>query len=88
MVGPSGLPIGKEKFAALVGTTRRHMIRLENGEHLPSRDLRDRIVEATGTDEQIESSDDEDDAVSALMGALKRLEERRVETGDPWAVLR
>jgi transcriptional regulator with XRE-family HTH domain len=54
-------PISQEDFAPLVSTTRRHLIRLENGEHLPSAELRDRIVETTGTEERIESSDDEEE---------------------------
>jgi len=56
--------VGKsqERLAAEIGTTRRHMIRLENGEHLPSGGLRDRIVEATGdASGAIQSSDDEDE---------------------------
>lgn len=32
-----------EKFAPLVGISRRHLIRLENGENRPRRDLADRI---------------------------------------------
>ena len=52
----------QERLAAEVGTTRRHMIRLENGEHLPSAALRDRIVEATGAESgSIQSSDDDDE---------------------------
>lgn len=54
--------LSQEKFAPAVGTTRRHMIRLENGEHLPSRELRDRIAEATGQPSgSIQSADDEDE---------------------------
>lgn len=52
----------QERLAAEVGTTRRHMIRLENGEHLPSGMLRDRIAEATGHPaETLQSADDEDE---------------------------
>ncbi len=51
--------LSQENFAPLIGTGRRHMIKLENGEHRPSGELRDRIVEVTGTKEQIESSDDD-----------------------------
>lgn len=54
--------ISQEKFAYQVGVTRRHMIRLENGEHLPSGELRDRICEALTVDRsEIRSADDEDD---------------------------
>lgn len=59
--------ISQERLAAEVGTTRRHLIRLENGEHLPGRALRDRILAATRVDTSagIESADDdaEDDRV-------------------------
>lgn len=73
--------LSQEAFAPLIGTTRRHMIRLENGVHRPSGELRDRIVEASGTEEQIEASDDADeeaDYVTVLFTrareiALKRL---------------
>jgi transcriptional regulator with XRE-family HTH domain len=52
----------QERLAAEVGTTRRHMIRLENGEHLPSGGLRDRIAGATGESaENLQSADDEDE---------------------------
>lgn len=52
----------QEGLAAEVGTTRRHMIRLENGEHLPSGELRDRIAEHTGQPkETFQSADDADD---------------------------
>lgn len=53
-------PISQEDFAPLVGTVRRNLIRLENGEHLPSGELRDRIVAETGTEEKIVAEDDED----------------------------
>jgi transcriptional regulator with XRE-family HTH domain len=52
--------LSQEAFAPLIGTTRRHMIRLERGQHLPKAELRDRIVERTGTTEQIQSADDEE----------------------------
>jgi len=64
--------LSQENFAAQIGTTRRHMIRLENGEHLPTRALRDRIVEQTGGEDEIRSSDDEDEE-SALSGDLMQL---------------
>ncbi len=67
----------QERLAADVGTTRRHMIRLENGEHLPSGGLRDRIVEATGeSGGTIHASDDEDEEPSlrrSLSDDLHRL---------------
>lgn len=42
--------MSQENFAPIVGTTRRHLIRLENGEHRPSGDLLARIAEQTGAD--------------------------------------
>jgi len=42
--------ISQERLALAVGITRRHMIRIENGEHRPSPELRDRIAEVLGAD--------------------------------------
>ena len=75
--GPNGHPwISQQDFATRIGTGRRHMIKLENGEHRPSGELRNRIVEVTGTTEQIESSDDdkEDDLFPPAL--LRRIAER------------
>lgn len=53
----------QEALAAEVGTTRRHMIRLENGEHLPGGELRDKIAAATGRQpEEIQASDDDEES--------------------------
>lgn len=38
----------QEEFAPLVGVTRRHLIRLENGEHQVGPPLAERIAMATG----------------------------------------
>lgn len=51
----------QENFALAIGITRRHMIRLENGEHLPSKALVARIAEATDTPETDYESFDGDD---------------------------
>lgn len=77
--------LSQENFAPLIGTGRRHMIKLENGEHRPSGRLRDRIVEVTGTEERIESSDDEeeDELMNALIAFAKRTKKLRRETGNP-----
>lgn len=40
--------ISQERLALAVGITRRHMIRIENGEHRPSPELRDRIADVLG----------------------------------------
>lgn len=42
--------ISQERLALAVGITRRHMIRIENGEHRPAPELRDRIAEVLGAD--------------------------------------
>jgi transcriptional regulator with XRE-family HTH domain len=58
----------QEIFAERIGTTRRHMIRLEKGHHLPSGALRDRIVKETkGAVDGIEAHDDEDDEEDAAV---------------------
>lgn len=57
--------ISQERLAAQVGTTRRHMIRLENGEHLPSTVLRDRIADVIGdAGGEIKAADDDDEESS------------------------
>jgi transcriptional regulator with XRE-family HTH domain len=54
--------LSQENLAVTVGTSRRHMIRLENGQHLPSRRLRDGIAAACEIEpSEIQSADDEDD---------------------------
>ena len=68
--------ISQEDFAPLIGTGRRHLIKLENGEHRPSGELRDRIVEVTGTKEQIESSDDDEEDHVFPPSFLRWVEER------------
>jgi len=74
-----GRPISQEDFAPILGASRRHLIRLENGEQRPSGSLRDRIVEITGTEEQIEADDDEEeeDALEAwLLRSVCKLREQ------------
>ena len=68
--------LSQENFAPLIGTGRRHMIKLENGEHRPSGELRNRIVEVTGTTEQIESSDDDKEEDLFPASLLRRIAER------------
>ncbi len=71
--------LSQERFAPVVGTTRRHMIRLENGEHRPSGELLARIAEQTG--QPAESfgypSDEDEEAASymdmALLGEIRAL---------------
>jgi len=42
--------MAQETLAELTGTTRRHIIRIENGEHRPLPALRDRIAAALEVD--------------------------------------
>lgn len=42
--------MSQERLAEAVGISRRHMIRIENGEHRPSPELRDRIAAALEID--------------------------------------
>lgn len=49
----------QEKVAAAAGMTRRHLIRLENGESLPGVEIRDRLAELFQCDPvEIEAYDD------------------------------
>ncbi len=43
-----GSILSQEWLAEQVGISRRHMIRIENGEHRPEPELRDKIAEALG----------------------------------------
>lgn len=58
----------QERIAAEVGTSRRHWIRWENGDHLPSPEFLERIGEATGKsfDEFAPADDDEEAASMSL----------------------
>jgi transcriptional regulator with XRE-family HTH domain len=42
--------LSQEVVADLAGVTRRHLIRIENGEHRPTTDLRDRIAAVLSVD--------------------------------------
>jgi len=59
----------------MIGITRRHLIRLENGEHLPSAELRDRLAAETGerADHFSLDEDEEADPVSDLVAAIRAL---------------
>lgn len=67
--------ISQERFAGLIGTSRRHLMRIENGTHTPRPALIAQIVEATGHDPAFftdEEDDEESDPVADLMKALDR----------------
>jgi transcriptional regulator with XRE-family HTH domain len=65
--------VSQERFAEQIGTTRRHMIRIEKGQHMPGPALIARIVEAT----------DEPDAFFAANGSATADDD---EESDPVAV--
>lgn len=72
--------LSQENFAPEIGTTRRHLIRLENGEHRPSGELLGRIAERTGkaVDEfgYPSADDEEEDPWSLMLRAVQKLAER------------
>lgn len=72
----------QERFAPVIGITRRHLIRLENGEHHPSAELRERLAEHTGETPAFFSLDDADDEesdpVSDLFRALDRFVDHKI----------
>lgn len=59
-----------DRLAELADTSRRHLIRLEKGEHKPLRPLLVRIAEATGKPLEFFDDDDEEDA---LVGIARRV---------------
>lgn len=73
--------VSQENFAPLIGTTRRHLIRLEKGWHKPGRELLLRIAESTGKDADsfgYTDPDDEEEDPSMSLDELLRLHVRRV----------
>ena len=79
--------ISQERFAEIVGTTRRHMIRLEKGQHRPGVQLVERIAEATDQPVSLfdETDDEEADPAVALLNVIKamvRAEVRMNERGQ------
>lgn len=67
--------ISQERLAEQIGTSRRHMIRIEKGQHRPGPRLRARIAEATDQPGEFfaDEDDEESDPVSDLMSALRRV---------------
>jgi len=62
--------VSQERLAEAVGTDRRHVIRIENGENRPRADLRDRIASYLGVDPTTLPAAGEDPFVSTEMGSL------------------
>jgi putative transcriptional regulator len=72
--------LSQAALAAQIGTSRRHVIRLEHGEHRPGRVMLTRIAEATDREpEQIDPDTKEEDMqlASALLELL-RLQVREI----------
>ena len=53
-----------DKLAALIGSSRQHIIKLEKGLHMPGRDMIARIAAATGT--PAPPLEDEDEGLAFL----------------------
>ncbi len=54
-----------DRLAAMIGSSRQHIIKLEKGLHTPRREMIDRIAEATGTPAPL--LDDEDEGTAPLL---------------------
>lgn len=64
--------ISQERLAELIGTSRRHMIRIEKGQHRPGPRLRGRIAQVTEQPEAFfEDPDDEEGSSMSLAVALR-----------------
>lgn len=68
--------ISQEKLAGLIGTSRRHMIRLEKGLHKPGETFVARIAEATGQPRELFEDEDSEDGRSMSIDDLLRLRVR------------
>jgi transcriptional regulator with XRE-family HTH domain len=75
--------LSQEAFATQILTSRRHVMRLERGDHKPSPPMLDRIAEVTGVsvNDLVGSDDDEEsDPVADLFTALRRTIDNEVDT--------
>lgn len=59
--------LSQETLAERIGATRRYIIKLENGEHIPRPERVAAINTALGSQIEAPSSDDEEDALAALI---------------------
>jgi transcriptional regulator with XRE-family HTH domain len=57
--------LSHDKLAAMVGSSRQHLIRLEQGLHMPGTELLERIAAATGKAVSELSPEDEAEAAAA-----------------------
>lgn len=64
--------ISQETLALTIGTSRRHMIRIEKGLHQPGAVFRSRIAEATDQPEDFFDVDDEESDLSVDLDLMLR----------------
>ena len=69
--------ISQERLASMIGTSRRHMIRVEKGQHRPGPILRARIAAATEQPEAFFEGPDPDDGEGSSL-SLDEFLRRRV----------
>lgn len=64
-------------------SNRSHLIKIEQGKHLPGRELRDAIADACGVSRDLfaDEDDEESDPVAALMNAIRILVRDEVARG-------
>jgi transcriptional regulator with XRE-family HTH domain len=60
-------------MAELIGTSRRHMIRIENGQHRPGPDFIERIARHTEQPESFFEDGDDEDEEAALRSMAESL---------------
>lgn len=76
----------QERFAEKIGSSRRHVMRLERGDHQPGAAMVKRMAEVTGKPESFFADDDDEEAdhamardlMAVLTGIESRLESRLV----------
>jgi transcriptional regulator with XRE-family HTH domain len=71
--------ISQERMAEIVSTSRRHIIRIENGTHRPKPELRARIAKATKQPAELFADDEDEEsdpvAVDLVKTLMRRLEQ-------------
>ena len=78
----------QEAFAEAIGTSRRHVMRLEGGMHRPSRPMLTRIAQATGRDAKVIDPDakEGDMQVAAMLLELLRVHVREMVRSELSAI--
>lgn len=59
--------LSQEAFAARINTSRRHVMRLERGQHMPSEPMLERIADVTGSTVEELVGDDDDEETSMTL---------------------